>query len=246
MTVNRAIIFAAVKGMLGRGFTQAEVDALDRAITLALLEERPATGLADPAAFFAAVRAAYGPLNQGQVDGINALLSAMGAARWPRSWAAYGLATAWHETAHTMQPIRERGGDAYLARMYDINGQRPGKARELGNINPGDGVRYAGRGHVQLTGKNNYDKAGEALGLDLVGNPDLALRCDVSCRILVWGMESGAFTGKRLGDYLPIDGKAGHDAFERARRIINGTDKAAQIAKQALAFDGALEIGGWQ
>jgi predicted chitinase len=36
--------------------------------------------------------------------------------------------------------------------MYDINGRRPAKALKLGNVNPGDGVRFHGRGYVQLTG----------------------------------------------------------------------------------------------
>lgn len=243
--MNRLPIFETVRAMLRRSFTADEVKALDAAIDEALGQEGNPTALSDPQAFFDSVRTVFGPLKQGQVDGFTALLEAMGKARWPVAWAAYGLATAWHETAFTMQPIKEIGGPVYFKRMYDKDGQRPGVAKILGNTQPGDGARYAGRGHVQLTGRRNYEKAGEELGLDLIGNPDLALQCDVSCRILIWGMETGAFTGKRLADFLPIDGRAGHDAFERARRIINGTDKAAQIAKIALVFDAALEAGGW-
>ena len=54
--------------------------------------------------------------------------------------------------------------------------------RDLGNTEPGDGKRYLGRGVFQLVGRANYKKYGDALGLDLVGNPELAARPDVAMR----------------------------------------------------------------
>lgn len=181
--------------------------------------------MTDAAKFFATVRTHFGPLDQGQVDGFNVLLDAT--AHWPVSWRAYALATAWHETGFTMRPIKERGGTAYFKRMYDIQGERPDKARELGNRLPGDGAKFAGRGYVQLTGRANYARYG------LSDTPDDAMKPAVAARILVEGMEGGHFTGKALADYLPGD-------YIGARRIINGTDRANTIAGHAVAFERAL------
>lgn len=204
--------------------------------------EGQSKALPDLPSFFASLRQSFGGLSQEQVDGLNVLLPGMGA--WPLSFVSYALATAYHETAHTMQPIHERGGEAYFRRRYDITGN-PDKARELGNLSPGDGVKYAGRGYVQLTGKANYRKAEAALGVPLVANPDLAMKADVAAKILVWGMESGSFTGKKLAHYLPQHGPADRAAFKQARRIINGTDRADEIAGIALSFQRALQDGGW-
>ena len=130
-----------------------------------------------------------------------------------------------------MQPIKEIGGTAYFTRMYDINGQRPAKARELGNLAPGDGVKYAGRGYVQLTGRTNYARYG------LAERPDDAMKPEVAGAILRSGMANGTFTGKKLADYLPGD-------YVGARRIINGTDRAADIAGYAVGFETALKEAG--
>lgn len=58
--------------------------------------------------------------------------------------------------------------------------------RDLGNIFPGDGRRYKGRGPIQLTGRANYRTAGSALGLDLEGNPEQAATPGVGFRVAAW------------------------------------------------------------
>ncbi|PZR18608.1 MAG: hypothetical protein DI536_01630 [Archangium gephyra] len=58
--------------------------------------------------------------------------------------------------------------------------------RDLGNIHPGDGVRYKGRGPIQLTGRSNYRAAGRALGLPLEANPKMAARPSVGFRTAAW------------------------------------------------------------
>lgn len=208
--------------------------------------------MTDPKEFFDAVRKGklLGPtLTTGEVTGCVAILQAC--AGWPLAYAADALGTAYLETAGTMQPIKEYGGNAYFARMYDPKGNRPAVAKRLGNTVPGDGVKFPGRGYVQLTGRANYLKATTALqgsfpGLDLIAKPDDALRPDVAAAIMRRGMEEGWFTGKKLADYLPSSGKATREQFKQSRRIINGTDRWEDLATYCLHFQDALVAAGWR
>jgi putative chitinase len=201
--------------------------------------------LGKPGDFFKAMRAGLlGPdLTQSEVDGCNAILAAI--ADLPLSHAAYCLATAYHETASTMKPIREYGGPTYFTRMYDVAGARKELAIANGNTCAGDGPKYCGRGYVQLTWKNNYKRAGDKLGVDLVANPELAMQPDIAAKIMRYGMAEGWFTGKKLGDHLPVNGRATEAQYTAARRIINGVDRAELVAGHALKFEEALIAGGW-
>lgn len=188
-------------------------------------------------AFFAAVRNSVfgGSLSQGQVDGIEAVIAA-----WDRSGdkddrkLAYLLATTFHETARTMQPIHERGAKSYFDKYEP--GTKVGKA--LGNTNIGDGYLFRGRGYVQLTGRYNYRNASIKMDVDLIGNPDKALEPKVAGMALVRGSLEGWFTGKKLSDYIGIDAD-----YVNARRVINGTDKAQVIAGYARSFEKAIAAG---
>jgi putative chitinase len=201
--------------------------------------------LTNPHAFFDAMRSGLlGPtLSATEVDGCNAILGAMEGS--PLAWTAYALATAYHETASTMQPIKEIGGELYFKRMYDVGGVRPQLAISMGNTCAGDGPKYCGRGYVQLTWKSNYAKAGRECGVDLVNYPDKAMELGVAAKILRIGMTEGWFTGKGFSRYLPASGRATSGQYAQARYIINGSDKAQQIAAHAKAFEDALVLGGW-
>lgn len=177
----------------------------------------------DRVALFRNIRPIFGgSLNQGQVNGVNALLNAADTEGLsdPRQ-IAYVLATAKWETAHTMQPIAEYG---------------KGKGRSYGKPDPGTGKTYYGRGFVQLTWKANYERAGKELGLPLVMQPDRAMEPETAARIAISGMLEGWFTGKKLSDYF----NAKVTDWKGARRIINGTDKAAEIAAIAKQFHAAI------
>ena len=199
----------------------------------------------DRAVFFDVCRdTVMGPvLDAREVNGSDRILDAMQGA--PLAWTAYALATAWHETAHTMQPVREMGGPAYLTRMYDIEGRRPALARKMGNRLPGDGMKFCGRGYVQLTWRRNYQLAGAKLGLPLEAQPDLAMQPETAARIMRQGMTDGWFTGKAFRHYLPAKGVAAKPQFTEARRMVNGLDKAGLIADYAVKFQTALVKGGW-
>lgn len=201
------------------------------------------------AAFFQTVRARLGPLKQSQVDGFETVLDATSSA--PLSHRAYMLATTWHETGATMQPVKERGGNAYFTKLYDVAGDRPKLCISMGNTCAGDGPRYCGRGYVQTTWKVNYerlDKESAKAGLtkpgDVLADPDLAMRPDIAALGLVKGMEQGWYTGKSLKSYLPASGVATRAQYVNARRIINGTDKAELIEDYAQVFERALRDGG--
>lgn len=154
-----------------------------------------------------------------------------------RNQAAYVLATAWHETAHTMKPIYERGAKAYF------NKYEPGTkiGKELGNAVKGDGYLFRGRGYVQLTGRTNYARAGRELAIDLLRQPDLALLSSNAAQIIVLGMIEGWFTGKKLADYITL----AKSDFKNARRIINGIDEADLIAGYAKQYDTLLIADGY-
>lgn len=181
-------------------------------------------------AFYSVVRAALGRLDQKQVDGMEAILSATEG--MPIMHRAYLLATAWHETAATMQPITEYGGRTYFNK-YDTGSL----AKALGNTPEadGDGYTYRGRGYVQITGRANYAKASQALGVDMLRNPDLALQPDVAAKVLVRGCSEGWFTGKKLADY---------ESYVDMRRVVNGTDRASLIADYAHVFERAIKAMG--
>jgi hypothetical protein len=132
---------------------------------------------------------------------------------------SYVLATVEWETAQTWKPVRE----AY----WCSEDWRKSHLRYY---------PWYGRGYVQLTWESNYAKYRDILNLDLVNNPDIALRPDAALFVLVHGFQTGGFTGRKLTDYV----NASHTDFVAARRCINGTDHAEDIARVALGFMNAV------
>ena len=82
--------------------------------------------------------------------------------------------------------LKEKGmGKEYFSKKYDPK-FAPRTAKILGNKHVGDGEKYHGRGFIQLTGRDNYRMASQALGIDLLKQPELAERPDVAAKIAIW------------------------------------------------------------
>lgn len=163
-----------------------------------------------------------GKLDAGQVNGCTVILD-----EWERRgltdlrWLAYMLGTTNWETDHTMQPIKEGGSLKYL------------KSKKY--------WPWYGRGYVQLTWEANYkkfrDRVNKLFNVDIIANPDLAMRPDVAAFIMFEGMLNGEFTGKKLSDSF----NATKTDWIKARNVINGTDRAVEIANIAKLFYADLQ-----
>jgi len=131
---------------------------------------------------------------------------------------AYVVATAHWETAGTLKPVEEaywKGKNADAWRKANLRY-----------------YPYYGRGYVQLTWYNNYRQYGRILGIDLDKDPNLALDPETSLFILVHGFLTGAFTGRKISDYIKQD----KCDFYNARRCINGLDQATKIKSLAESY----------
>jgi putative chitinase len=185
--------------------------------------------------FFDVVRAELygGVIVQGQVDGFDYLINV-----WERhfeaanprdgvKWFAYILATAYHETAYTIEPIEEYG---------------KGKGKPYGQPVGPYGHCYYGRGYPQLTWDFNYKNGTQFLRqrygveCDLLKEPHRALEHEISALVLMDGMIEGWFTGVGLLKYF----NSTVEDPKNARRTVNGTDKADLIAGYYWKFKKAL------
>lgn len=128
-----------------------------------------------------------------------------------KSELAYFLATIGWETAWTFAPIVERRASrnqTEVRRMQDRYW----------------GTGFYGRGYVQLTWRENYEKLGNILEIDLVKNPDELLKPSISYEVAALGMREGLFRSYpngspvKLSDYI----NETKTDFIRARNIING------------------------
>jgi putative chitinase len=126
------------------------------------------------------------------------------------------LAQAAHET-DGFRTLEEYGGPAYFIRYEG--------RRDLGNTQAGDGIRFHGRGIFQLTGRANYRRLGQLLGIDLQADPERAKEPATSLRIAF------AYWNERA-----INAAADADDIERVTKLINGgrnglAERARYLAK---------------
>ncbi len=84
-------------------------------------------------------------------------------------------------------------------------------ATKLGNTKKGDGLKFKGRGPIQLTGRSNYKACGDALGLDLIANPEAAASLEAGFRVACW-----FWTSRKL------NALADKSEFDAITKAING------------------------
>lgn len=197
-------------------------------------------------AFFTAVRAIHGgSLTPMQADGYERILNEWDRRQWqdPRHL-AYMLATTYHETAKRIQPVRETlaGTDdeaiAILERAWK-GGKLPWVKTPYWRKNAA-GRSYLGRGLPQVTHEINYRKLAEITGIDLVSQPHRVMEWPIALASLFDGMGVGIYVPHHnLTRYFDAD----TDDPVGARRIINGQDKAAEIASLHAQFLKAIQEG---
>lgn len=120
----------------------------------------------------------------------------------PKRAAAF-IAQIGHESGQ-LRYVREIWGPTTAQRGYEGR-------EDLGNTVPGDGRKYYGRGLIQITGRANYAKCGEALGLDLISLPELL-------ELPQHAAMSAAWFWKQKG----LNDLADRDQFNTITRRING------------------------
>lgn len=192
---------------------------------------------------FAIIREWAGKLSQSQVNHLNRIVTVMDKDKsitYPQG--AYILATVWHETAGTMEPIAEygKGRSRDYGRWFkDAQGRewcyKDGFRKDIYYRSTYNHLYY-GRGETQNTWFDNYKRLGEALGHDYLNNPDLLLTVEHSTPAMIYAMKVGLYTGHSLSRHINQSKKD----YVNARRIINGTDLAVKVAGIANVMERAL------
>jgi predicted chitinase/peptidoglycan hydrolase-like protein with peptidoglycan-binding domain len=165
-----------------------------------------------------------------------------------------GINTPERQSAFLAQLGHESGDLRYMEEI--ASGRKYEGRKDLGNVNAGDGMRYKGRGPIQLTGRANYRAAGEALGLDLENNPQRAADPDVGFRTAAWFWNSRKLNSfADSGDFDAItkringgfNGKLDRDArYAEARQVLGNTGMSApgtMAPQQQAGGAGPISVG---
>lgn len=102
--------------------------------------------------------------------------------------AEFDINTPLRKAAFLAQIGHESGGLHWLVELWgpSIAQQHYEGRDDLGNTVPGDGLRFRGRGLLQITGRANYLATGKALGFDLIANPEKLAEPELASRSAAW------------------------------------------------------------
>lgn len=141
----------------------------------------------------------------------------------------FGISTPARQSSFLAQVAHESGQLVYVREL--ASGAAYEARLDLGNVQPGDGTRFRGRGLIQVTGRTNYAACGQALGLDLLAQPALLEQTVNACRSAGWFWQSHGLNALAdVGDQVAV-----------SKRINGGTNGLAErlayfkVAKRVLA-----------
>ena len=131
--------------------------------------------------------------------------------------------------AHFIAQIAHES-DAFNTNEEYASGAAYEGRKDLGNTKTGDGVKFKGRGLIQVTGRSNYAACGQALGVDLISNPQRLAEYDLACLSAGW-----------FWDKMRLNGDADVDDVMTITRLINGgtnglADRQSYLARARRVF----------
>ena len=163
-------------------------------------------------------------VNWVRIDDVQAIAPTFPADHLPHLQAAlFEIAATPLRAAHLVAQLAHES-DRFKALEEYASGSAYEGRKDLGNVQKGDGVRYKGRGVIQLTGRANYRRAGEYLGIDLERQPDLAALPAVA-------YQTAAFYWLDRG----INAKADRDDVRAVTKLINGGTNGLRDRKALLS-----------
>lgn len=112
-------------------------------------------------------------------------------------------------------PVHEYGSAAYFTAHYE------GRA-DLGNTQPGDGIRFAGEGDIQLTGRKNFHNYGRRIGVDLENHPERAMEPAIAAQILALYFADHCMSAVRAENWTAV------------RRAVNGGTNGLTLFLQCI------------
>lgn len=136
----------------------------------------------------------------------------------------YAMAQLAHETGG-FQYLKELGGPKYFTKLYEGR-------RDLGNTEPGDGIKYCGRGLIHVTGRYNYTQCAEYTGIDCLNRPELLEQPVEAVQSTAWYWMTRDLN--KLCD--------GRDFVKLTRKINGGTNGLANRRKYLSQISGIMGV----
>jgi putative chitinase len=147
-----------------------------------------------------------------------------------RTLAEFELTTPLRQAHFLAQLCHESGSFNYLEEL--ASGEDYEGRDDLGNVQEGDGVRFKGRGLIQITGRTNYGDCGEALGVDLIAKPERLAEPDLACRSAGWFWNTrnlSAFADRDDVDTITYRINGGYNGYDERVEFLHSAKSILEI-----------------